>query len=35
MALNAALNALIDEEVGVDDGEFLPLRHGRWHPARL
>ncbi|MGC1180493.1 MAG: sulfatase-like hydrolase/transferase [Methyloceanibacter sp.] len=32
MALNDTLNARIDEEVGVDDGKFLPLRDGRWHP---
>ena len=31
MAMNAKLNARIDEEVGVDDGSFLPIRNGRWY----
>jgi hypothetical protein len=31
MAMNAKLNARIDEEVGVDDGSFLPLRDGKWY----
>lgn len=35
MALNDTLNARIDEEVGVDDGKFLPLLDGYWYPARL
>jgi hypothetical protein len=35
MALNASLNTRIDEEVGVDDGKFLPLLDGRWYPARF
>jgi arylsulfatase A-like enzyme len=35
VALNASLNARIDEEVGVDDGKFLPLLDGRWHPTRI
>jgi arylsulfatase A-like enzyme len=35
MALNETLNGRIDEEVGVDDGKFLPLFHGFWYPARL
>jgi arylsulfatase A-like enzyme len=35
MSLNAKLNARIDEEVGVDDGSFLPLLDGRWYPTRL
>ena len=35
MALNASLNARIDEEVGVDDGKFLPLLDGRWYPTRV
>jgi arylsulfatase A-like enzyme len=35
MALNASLNARIDEEVGVDDGKFLPLVDGRWYPTRV
>jgi arylsulfatase A-like enzyme len=35
MALNETLNGRIDEEVGVDDGRFLPLRDGFWYPTRL
>ena len=35
MALNSTLNARIDEEVGEDDGSFLPLLRGLWYPARL
>jgi arylsulfatase A-like enzyme len=31
MTMNAKLNACIDEEVGVDDGSFLPLRDGKWY----
>ena len=31
VAMNAKLNDLIAEEVGVDDGSFLPIRNGRWH----
>jgi arylsulfatase A-like enzyme len=34
MALNNKLNARIDEEVGDDDGKFLPLIAGYWYPAR-
>jgi len=34
MALNDKLNARIDQEVGDDDGRFLPLIHGYWYPAR-
>ena len=30
MAMNATMNARIAEEVGDDDGAFLPLRDGRW-----
>ena len=30
LAMNAVLNDRIDEEVGVDDGGFLPIRDGRW-----
>lgn len=30
MAMNGKLNARIAEEVGQDDGTFLPLRDGRW-----
>lgn len=29
MAMNAVLQARIAEEVGVDDGAFLPIRNGR------
>jgi hypothetical protein len=35
MGLNEKLNALIDEEVGVDDGKFLSIEHGHWYPARF
>jgi arylsulfatase A-like enzyme len=31
MAMNAKLNGRIVEEVGVDDGRFLPIREGKWH----
>ena len=34
MAPNDKLNARIDEEVGDDDGGFLPLIAGYWYPAR-
>ena len=30
MAMNAKLNELIAGEVGDDDGNFLPLRDGKW-----
>ncbi|MEP9352426.1 sulfatase-like hydrolase/transferase [Xanthobacter sp. KR7-65] len=30
MAMNDKMNARIAEEVGVDDGAFLPLRDGKW-----
>jgi hypothetical protein len=30
MAMNEKLNARLAEEVGQDDGAFLPLRDGRW-----
>ncbi len=30
MAMNTKLNARLAEEVGVDDGRFLPIRDGRW-----
>jgi arylsulfatase A-like enzyme len=30
MAMNAKLNARLAEEVGVDDGRFLPIRNGKW-----
>jgi arylsulfatase A-like enzyme len=35
MALNATLNGRIDEEVGVDDGRFLPIRNGAWYPPQI
>jgi hypothetical protein len=35
MALNATLNGRIDEEVGADDGRFLPILDGFWYPAQL
>jgi hypothetical protein len=35
MDLNETLNGRIDEEVGVDDGRLLPLRHGFWFPPLL
>jgi hypothetical protein len=31
MAMNDKLNVRIAEEVGIDDGSFLPLRNGKWH----
>jgi hypothetical protein len=31
MAMNEKLNARIAEEVGDDDGSFLPLKGGKWH----
>jgi arylsulfatase A-like enzyme len=31
LALNQKANKLIAEEVGVDDGKFLPLRNGKWY----
>ena len=34
MTLNDKLNARIDEEVGDDNGKFLPLIAGYWYPAR-
>jgi arylsulfatase A-like enzyme len=34
LALNDKLNARIDEEVGDDNGNFLPLIAGYWYPAR-
>ncbi|WP_341990757.1 sulfatase-like hydrolase/transferase [Azorhizobium sp. AG788] len=30
MAMNAKLNTRIAEEVGLDDGRFLPLKDGKW-----
>lgn len=35
LALNSTLNARIDEEIGDDNGKFLPLLRGLWYPARL
>ena len=35
LALNETWNWRIDEEVGVDDRRFLPLRHGFWYPVLL
>jgi hypothetical protein len=34
IALNDKLSARIDEEVGEDNGSFLPLIAGYWYPAR-
>jgi arylsulfatase A-like enzyme len=31
MSLNAKLNERLAEEVGVDDGSFLPIRDGKWY----
>jgi arylsulfatase A-like enzyme len=31
MTMNTKLNVRIDEEVGVDDGKFLPIRNGKWY----
>ncbi len=30
LALNQVMNGRIAEEVGVDDGSFLPIRNGKW-----
>mgnify|MGYP003583954177 FL=1 len=30
LALNQVINGRIAEEVGVDDGSFLPIRNGKW-----
>ncbi len=30
---NEVLNTRIDEEVGVDDGRFLPIKFGFWRPT--
>ena len=32
---NKVLNARIDEEVGVDDGRFLPIKFGVWYPTQI
>ena len=31
LAMNEKVNARIAEEVGIDDGSFLPLRDGKWY----
>lgn len=31
MAMNKVMNERIAQEIGVDDGSFLPIRNGRWH----
>ena len=31
VALNQETNRRLAEEVGVDDGSFLPIRDGKWH----
>ena len=31
MAMNKLTNELIAQEVGVDDGSFLPIRNGKWY----
>lgn len=31
MAMNKLANELIAQEVGVDDGSFLPIRNGKWY----
>ena len=33
--VNETLNGRIDEEVGADDGKFLPVLYRFWYPARL
>jgi hypothetical protein len=30
LALNQVTNERIADEVGVDDGSFLPIRNGKW-----
>ena len=35
MALNEKLNQRLAEEVGVDDGSFLPIRDGKWYLPNL
>jgi arylsulfatase A-like enzyme len=35
MSLNETLNGRIDEEVGADDGSFLPILDGYWYPAAI
>jgi len=31
LALNQMTNERIAQEVGVDNGEFMPIRNGKWH----
>ena len=31
MAMNQLTNDLIAKEVGIDDGNFLPIRKGKWY----
>jgi len=31
MAMNKIMNERIAQEVGVDDGSFLPIRNGKWY----
>ena len=31
MAMNQVMNERIAQEVGIDDGSFLPIRNGKWH----
>lgn len=31
MAMNKLTNELITQEVGIDDGSFLPIRNGKWY----
>ena len=31
MAMNQVMNQRIAEEVGIDDGRFLPIRNGKWY----
>jgi hypothetical protein len=34
MAMNKVMNERIAQEVGIDDGSFLPIRNGRWRMAK-
>ena len=31
MAMNQVMNERIAQEVGIDDGSFLPIRNGKWY----
>lgn len=31
LSMNGKMNARLAEEVGADDGSFLPIRNGKWH----